>query len=223
MRTPSILYITSNLPFTSSFPSLRAAASPNRFETKPWLRTAARSSADSLAALARYRKYISLLNISLACYSIGTKANQTHCASGVCQGRRNTGNDASAPELPAQGSDGAHGPVYEGPDTHVTAQDQPAGHGTRSTQEGKYFPHARIWHRLWGISKPFPIPSVKRSRPCPCSVGLSVCLSVLSCLSDTACLFLPVCSFVCAIPLEVLLLMPPAATAGETSGGTTPG
>ena len=73
MRTPSILYITSNLPFTSSFPSLRAAASPNRFETKPWLRTAARSSADSLAALARYRKYISLLNISLACYSIGTK------------------------------------------------------------------------------------------------------------------------------------------------------
>ena len=43
---------------------LRAAASPNRFETKPWLRTAARSSADSLAALARYRKYI-----SHACYS----------------------------------------------------------------------------------------------------------------------------------------------------------
>ena len=146
---------------------LRAAASPNRFETKPWLRTAARSSADSLAALARYRKYISLLNISLACYSIGTKANQTHCASGVCQGRRNTGNDASAPELPAQGSDGAHGPVYEGPDTHVTAQDQPAGHGTRSTQEGEHILHARIWHRLWGISEPFPIPSVKSRSPSP--------------------------------------------------------
>ena len=105
--------------------------------------------------------YLSLLNISLACYSIGTKANQTHCASGVCQGRRNTGNDASAPELPAQGSDGAHGPVYEGPDTHVTAQDQPAGHGTRSTQEGEHLLHARIWHRLWGISEPFPIPSLK--------------------------------------------------------------
>ena len=115
--------------------------------------------------------YLSLLNISLACYSIGTKANQTHCASGVCQGRRNTGNDASAPELPAQGSDGAHGPIYEGPDTHVTSQDQPAGHGTRTTQEGEHFSHARIWHRLWSISEPFPIPSVKSRSPSPCQPG----------------------------------------------------
>ena len=45
---------------------LRAAASPNRFETKLWLRTAARSSADSLAALARYRKYISPLHATVS-------------------------------------------------------------------------------------------------------------------------------------------------------------
>ena len=158
--------ITSNLPFTSSFTSAcRSFSQQIRDETMV---------ADGRTFFCGFSRRLGAVpqiyttsgskptqySIGI-CYSIGTKANQTLCASGVCQGRRNTGNDASAPELPAQGSDGAHGPVYEGPDTHVTSQDQLAGHGTRSTQEGEHFSHARIWHRLWGISEPFPIPSLK--------------------------------------------------------------